>query len=171
MGSDAIDLYRQMPEEMRNAVTHICVLNACSQAGLVDQGRQIFDQINVKTEKIVTVMVSWLFNDWNDFIDQWLDRLSLSNVHLRRGSETPRGVWKISSTIVGHVQWVTLIQHISSLVFFHFLFQRNALGCSYSTCSGFGWAVACSNAVSLSCRQIRSDCRVDSSCQHLFIHR
>ena len=57
MGDEAIDLYRQMPENIRNTVTHMCVLNACSHAGLVDQARLIFDRINNKTEKVIVTMV------------------------------------------------------------------------------------------------------------------
>jgi pentatricopeptide repeat protein len=58
MGIDAIALYRQMPEKMRNAVSHICVLNACSHSGLVDEARAIFNEIDVKSEKIICTMVS-----------------------------------------------------------------------------------------------------------------
>jgi pentatricopeptide repeat protein len=58
MGVDAIALYRQMPEKMRNAVSHICVLNACSHSGLVDEARAIFNDIDVKSEKIISTMVS-----------------------------------------------------------------------------------------------------------------
>ena len=57
MGEEAIDLYRQMPEQIRNPVTHMCVLNACSHAGLVDQARLIFDRIHTKTDKIIVTMV------------------------------------------------------------------------------------------------------------------
>ena len=57
MGEEAIDLYRQMPENIRNTVTHMCVLNACSHAGLVDQARLIFDRITNKTEKVIVTMV------------------------------------------------------------------------------------------------------------------
>jgi pentatricopeptide repeat protein len=60
MGSDAVALYRQMPEKMRNTVSHICVLNACSHSGLVDEARAIFNEIDVKSEKIISTMVSLL---------------------------------------------------------------------------------------------------------------
>jgi pentatricopeptide repeat protein len=58
MGSDAVAVYRQMPEKMRDAVSHIRVLNACSHSGLVDEARAIFDEIDVKSERIITTMVS-----------------------------------------------------------------------------------------------------------------
>jgi pentatricopeptide repeat protein len=58
MGSDAVALYRQMPEKMRNAVSHVCVLNACSHSGLVDEARTIFDEINIKSERVISTMVS-----------------------------------------------------------------------------------------------------------------
>ena len=41
MGSEAIDLHRRMPESLRDSVSHICVLNACSHAGLADEARSI----------------------------------------------------------------------------------------------------------------------------------
>jgi hypothetical protein len=58
MGSDAIALYRQMPETMRNTVSHICVLNACSHSGLVDEAQAIFNEIDVKSERSISTMVS-----------------------------------------------------------------------------------------------------------------
>jgi pentatricopeptide repeat protein len=58
MGSDAVAVYRQMPEKMRDAVSHICVLNACSHSGLVDEARAIFNEIDVKSERIISTMVS-----------------------------------------------------------------------------------------------------------------
>jgi pentatricopeptide repeat protein len=59
MGSDAVALYRQMSEKMRDAVSHVCVLNACSHSGLVDEARAIFNQIDVKSERIICTMVSY----------------------------------------------------------------------------------------------------------------
>ena len=58
MGSRAVDLYKRMPADMRNEITHICVLNACSHSGLVSDARSIFDEISSKTTKITTTMVS-----------------------------------------------------------------------------------------------------------------
>jgi hypothetical protein len=58
MGSDAVAVYRQMPEKMRNAVSHVCVLNACSHSGLVDEAQAIFNEIDVKCERIISTMVS-----------------------------------------------------------------------------------------------------------------
>ncbi|CAF5096820.1 unnamed protein product, partial [Rotaria magnacalcarata] len=57
MGSEAIQLYKQMPNYLRDEVSHICVLNACSHSGLVHEARNIFDEITFKTEKIITIMV------------------------------------------------------------------------------------------------------------------
>jgi hypothetical protein len=57
MAYDAIDLYRRIPENTRDTVSHVCVLNACSQSGLVDQGRTIFNRIHTKTEQIICAMV------------------------------------------------------------------------------------------------------------------
>jgi hypothetical protein len=58
MGSDAVAVYRQMPETMRDAVSHICVLNACSHSGLVDEAQAIFNEIDIKNVKIISTMVS-----------------------------------------------------------------------------------------------------------------
>ncbi|CAF3883915.1 unnamed protein product [Rotaria sordida] len=57
MGSEAIKLYREMPNNLRNEVTHICVLNACSHSGFLHEAQNIYNVISFKTEKIVTVMV------------------------------------------------------------------------------------------------------------------
>ena len=57
MGAEAVDLYWHMPEKLRGAITHICVLNACSHAGLLDQATNIYQRIPGKTDKIVTTMV------------------------------------------------------------------------------------------------------------------
>jgi hypothetical protein len=58
MGSDAVALYRQMPQTMRDAVSHVCVLNACSHSGLVDEAQAIFNKIGIKSERIISTMVS-----------------------------------------------------------------------------------------------------------------
>ena len=57
MGSEAVYLYRRMPTDLRDEITHISVLNACSHAGLLNECRQIFDQILHKTGMIATTAV------------------------------------------------------------------------------------------------------------------
>lgn len=57
MVADAITLYRQMPSTIRDEVSHVCVMNACSHGGLIDEARTIFNAISNKTEKIVGAMV------------------------------------------------------------------------------------------------------------------
>ncbi|CAF2067320.1 unnamed protein product, partial [Rotaria magnacalcarata] len=57
MGSQAAELYREMPNNLRNQVSQICVLNACSHAGLLHEARTIFNEISSKTESIITTMV------------------------------------------------------------------------------------------------------------------
>ena len=57
MGNQAVELYRQMPKQLRNESTYICILNACSHSGLVQEARSIFDNIPLKTERIYTAMV------------------------------------------------------------------------------------------------------------------
>jgi len=56
-GLEAIELYRKMPHHLRNEVTHICALNACSHSGLLDEAWSIFNEINIKTAQIITIMV------------------------------------------------------------------------------------------------------------------
>ena len=58
IGDEAIQLFSRMPKELIKESTFICVLNACSHAGLVDQGLRIFKDITNKTERIFTTMVS-----------------------------------------------------------------------------------------------------------------
>lgn len=57
MGIAAVELFHQMPIELINDRTYVCVLNACSHSGLVDQARSIFENIQTKTEIIYTTMV------------------------------------------------------------------------------------------------------------------
>ncbi len=56
-GLEANEFYRQMPYDLRNEVSHICLLNACSHSGLLDEARSIFNEITMKTEKTTTIMV------------------------------------------------------------------------------------------------------------------
>ncbi|CAF3890958.1 unnamed protein product [Rotaria sordida] len=76
MGSEAIELYREMPNNLHNEISHICVLNACSHSGLLHQAQNIFNEINLKTEKIVTIMVDclsrlFLFDEALNMIDEY----------------------------------------------------------------------------------------------------
>ena len=60
MGSQALELYRKMPKHLHDEVTHICVLNACSHSGLLNEARSIFNEITIKTDKIITTMVYFI---------------------------------------------------------------------------------------------------------------
>ncbi|CAF1596166.1 unnamed protein product [Rotaria magnacalcarata] len=60
MGTQAVELYREMPNNLRDHVSQICVLNACSHAGLLHEARTIFNEISLKTESIITAMVDCL---------------------------------------------------------------------------------------------------------------
>jgi pentatricopeptide repeat protein len=57
MGVKAIEIFRQIPLKFINEITYICVLNACSHSGLVEEAHSIFKNISNKTEKIYTTMV------------------------------------------------------------------------------------------------------------------
>ena len=106
MGSDAINVYREMPKHVRDQVSHVCVLNACSHAGLIDQARSIFSEIRMKTGNIVGTMVR-SFHRWTISIIIGLGRLSFSYVHVRWSAATDRRLWNISSTLPSDVQWVS----------------------------------------------------------------
>ncbi|CAF3414991.1 unnamed protein product [Rotaria sp. Silwood2] len=76
MGSEAIELYRQMPNQLRDEISHICVLNACSHSGLLHQAHNIFNEIPFKTAKIYTVMIDclsrlFLFDEAQKLIDEY----------------------------------------------------------------------------------------------------
>jgi pentatricopeptide repeat protein len=59
MGTQAVELFRQVPLDMVNAWIYVCVLNACSHSGLIQEAREIFNEIpiNQKTNRIYTTMV------------------------------------------------------------------------------------------------------------------
>ncbi|CAF1628019.1 unnamed protein product, partial [Adineta ricciae] len=56
MGVKAVELFHQAPRSLLADFTYVCVLNACSHAGLIDQARSIFSSIEAKTEKHYAVM-------------------------------------------------------------------------------------------------------------------
>ncbi|CAF1535813.1 unnamed protein product [Adineta ricciae] len=62
MGVKAVELFYQAPRSLLADSTYVCVLNACSHAGLVDQARSIFTSIESKTEKhyAAMVIVKWI---------------------------------------------------------------------------------------------------------------
>ncbi|CAF4457858.1 unnamed protein product [Rotaria magnacalcarata] len=60
MGYEAIDLYNKIHENIRDRVSHICVLNACSHSGLIDQAQMIFNKIDKTSVEIVTAMIDCL---------------------------------------------------------------------------------------------------------------
>ncbi|CAF3517232.1 unnamed protein product [Rotaria socialis] len=60
MGYEAINLYNKIPENIRDKISHICVLNACSHSSLIDQAQMIFNKIDKKSEEIVTTMIDCL---------------------------------------------------------------------------------------------------------------
>ncbi|CAF4041266.1 unnamed protein product [Rotaria sordida] len=60
MGLEAIDLYRKMPHHLCNEVTYVCVLNACSHSGLLNEAHSIFSEILQKNKQVITMMVNCL---------------------------------------------------------------------------------------------------------------
>ncbi|CAF3520762.1 unnamed protein product [Rotaria socialis] len=60
MGLQSIELYYQMPKELINEATYICVLNACSHSGLVNEALSIFKTIEIETQRIYTTIIDCL---------------------------------------------------------------------------------------------------------------
>ncbi|CAF3446245.1 unnamed protein product [Rotaria socialis] len=56
MDSEALDLYQKMPNNLQDEVSSICVLNACSHSGLLNEAHSIFNEVSHKTKKIITAM-------------------------------------------------------------------------------------------------------------------
>ncbi|CAF4786146.1 unnamed protein product, partial [Rotaria socialis] len=48
MDSEALDLYRKMPNNLQDEVSSICVLNACSHSGLLNEAHSIFNEVSHK---------------------------------------------------------------------------------------------------------------------------
>ncbi|CAF1495358.1 unnamed protein product, partial [Adineta ricciae] len=76
MGVKALQLFHQIPRSLLADSTYVCVLNACSHAGLVDQARSIFTSIESKTEKHYAAMMDCLsrgslFDEAQQLIDQY----------------------------------------------------------------------------------------------------
>ncbi|CAF5171036.1 unnamed protein product [Rotaria magnacalcarata] len=76
MGIEAVKRFDQMPRELINDLTYICVLNACSHSGLVDVARSIFNNIQPKTDIIYTTMIDCLsraaiFKEAQQLIEQF----------------------------------------------------------------------------------------------------
>ena len=57
MAYEAIEIYKRMPENTKNAISQICVLNACSHSGLIESARTIYKSIETQTPQVVTTMV------------------------------------------------------------------------------------------------------------------
>ena len=71
MGAQAIEVFRRMPQELTDEVTYICILNACSHSGLVDEARLIFENVPIKTEYINSTMV------WEKYCLENFEELSI----------------------------------------------------------------------------------------------
>ncbi|CAF4490018.1 unnamed protein product, partial [Rotaria magnacalcarata] len=76
MGSEATQLYRKMANNLRDEISHICALNACSHSGLLQEAWSIFNDTPFKTERIFTTMVDclsrlFLFDEAQNLIDEY----------------------------------------------------------------------------------------------------
>jgi pentatricopeptide repeat protein len=63
-GKEAIELFERIPLEVVDNWIYVCLLNACSHSGLIEEGEKIFNRIPQQegTEKIYTSMVTDLFS-------------------------------------------------------------------------------------------------------------
>lgn len=59
MADEAIQLFEQVPRQLRDSHIYVSVLNACSHAGLIDQAETIFNEIPAEklNEQIYTTAV------------------------------------------------------------------------------------------------------------------
>ncbi|CAF1587481.1 unnamed protein product [Adineta ricciae] len=59
LGREAVQLYRQIPEEIIDDIINLCVLNACSHSSLINEAEEIFRNIPIekRTEKIYSTMI------------------------------------------------------------------------------------------------------------------
>jgi pentatricopeptide repeat protein len=57
MATQAIELFRQVPDKFLQESTYVCVLSACSHSGFVNEAHSIFENIQIKSEKIYCTMV------------------------------------------------------------------------------------------------------------------
>ncbi|CAF1019737.1 unnamed protein product [Rotaria sordida] len=76
MGLEAIDLYRKMPHHLHDEMTYVCVLNACSHSGLLNEAHSIFNEILQKNKQVITTMVDCLsrlniFDEAQKLIDDY----------------------------------------------------------------------------------------------------
>ena len=85
-GSEAVELYRRMPLDLVNERAQMCVLNACSHSGLLDEARSFFTEISTKSEKIYTAMVRRAHPRREERVSSSLDRLPESWSCFRRSA-------------------------------------------------------------------------------------
>ena len=78
MGKEAIELFNRIPTEMINNWVYVCVLNACSHSGLIEEAEKIFNMIpqEKRTGQIYTSMVdgfarSFQFDRAQHLIDEF----------------------------------------------------------------------------------------------------
>ena len=64
-GEEAIELFNRIPLEMIDSWVYVCVLNACSHGGLIEEGERIFNMIPQKQriDQIYASMVSGITNE------------------------------------------------------------------------------------------------------------
>lgn len=105
-GEQALDLYHRIPKEYISEITSICILNACSHSGLIDDAYHIFAKISDKTSHIYSTMVNEESFNKKSLFDAnlcSLGRLFKSRWFVRSGKTTDRSIRKTFVTIIVYV--------------------------------------------------------------------
>ncbi|CAF3444416.1 unnamed protein product [Rotaria socialis] len=71
MDSEAVDLYRKMPNYLQDEVSSVCVLNACYHSGLLNEAHSIFNEVSHKTKNIITAMSPFLFDEAQKLLEDY----------------------------------------------------------------------------------------------------
>ena len=108
MGIQAIELFHQVPANLLDRWIYVCVLNACSHSGLIDEARQILGKIPAekKTEKVYTTMVDTHLPLGLSSIGKAFcsGRCTQSDIPFRRGTSIDRRIRTNSSSLLSDVQ-------------------------------------------------------------------
>ena len=126
MGSDAVHLFRQVPPEIHDEFLYMCLFNACSRSGLIDQASSIFEQMPTeqKTEKLYLLMVNahlHFVGDGNRLALFWLDRYLGWLVSFSSSRTIGRSIRKSASSEFSPLLFVDdlfrwTLQFVSSLI-------------------------------------------------------
>ncbi|CAF3263706.1 unnamed protein product [Rotaria socialis] len=91
MGSEAVDLYRKMPNNLHDEVSTICVLNTCSHSGLLNEAHSIFNEIDCLSRLFLFDEAQKLLEDYEKsnppYSAMYSDHEEAENIRLNRIKE------------------------------------------------------------------------------------